>query len=457
MNRQEIEERLLEFHSNLEIQKYLLKLRTPSFFDIIGMSRIEATHSNVLAWLFSKNFHGIPMCGLMTIIAKRMISQQPMNGIQLDILSNLSSLQIEKVETEVSIDKDKKEESIDKKTAKKAEARRMDIVIRCALGGKPYIIVIENKVDSKEHNEQTQAYYDYINSRPEYQEAGKVFLYLTPLSGVDLEEKVSKRTVPECVCKEYVQICYQDIMDQILTPLVKVGDLDSRSTWLIREYIKCLGPTENKEQEPDELMKETAPMALDRETGVLLRGFWMKNKDLIMVLKELNAADKEGNEVKNMDSGAQELLRAFWKENKDLIMVLMEVIAADTKQTLSDREAARSFIRMEKYQFIIEYRGNTYGPYLRNSKNCLAVKAIEIYAKANPSFTATYIQNAMPECSGIFDKKMRSDRTAEIKCANNTKFWVKNDCYSIDTKTGAYGSYLKSVIQTLKDLEFTIL
>lgn len=156
------------------------------------------------------------------------------------------SLQIDSLadkQTEYSLCDYAKNYSIDKK-------ERLDIYLRYNLanaikksGNKVIEIFIENKVLSKEHNQQTQKYYDTCVDR---RKALQLFIYLSPISQRELSNYAGipedmKPTGSDCSGNPvYVHICYQDILDKVILPLIEEKQMNNRDAVILEEYASCL-------------------------------------------------------------------------------------------------------------------------------------------------------------------------------------------------------------------------
>jgi hypothetical protein len=122
-------------------------------------------------------------------------------------------------------------------------------------------------VYSSEHKHQTQRYYDFIVEK--YHNYSNLFVYLTPVSNLELENI----DVPQCECKDYNQINYQLILDKVLTPLL-LEQLDGTTKYFIEDYIMALTIPVNK--------NTYKYMAISAKESELLTLFWEQNQDLIL-------------------------------------------------------------------------------------------------------------------------------------------------------------------------------
>ncbi len=135
-------------------------------------------------------------------------------------------------------------------------------------------IIIENKVESKENNDQTNNYFNHFEK---LKSSGEqiIYVYLTPISASQLMDL----TEPECNCKNYIHINYQYLVDYLLEPALD-QNISSKTKNIITEYLKSLSQlsiNDDIEEHKQELI-----MALGNEERILLSNFWQKNQKLIM-------------------------------------------------------------------------------------------------------------------------------------------------------------------------------
>jgi len=141
---------------------------------------------------------------------------------------------------------------------------RLDIYIELTItiAEQPYDIklIVENKVESKENNDQTHRYF-------------KHFL-----------------TEAECSCKEFIQINYQSIVDYLIEPALKLN-ISEWTKNILTEYLNSLSqPAINNETDTH---KQELIMALGNEERKLLASFWNKNQKLILASLYAISSDPE--------------------------------------------------------------------------------------------------------------------------------------------------------------------
>lgn len=305
ITREKVEEWLMQFHSNQATRAIIRKINQNSILDIYGIARSETHHSKFLAWLFnpneSHNTGELALRKLLNIAVRRGLEQ---NNQSKDFLwvkkrvltsASLSSTSTSNVQVLT--------ESYVEAQGKKGAKGRIDILVsNLALGGKLINIIIENKIYSNEHDEQTTTYFEGINQKFSSQNDINIFLYLTPKSNWEMP----KEDGPSCTCKGFIEINYQDILTEVLTSILE-EPISSATRIAIEDYIHCI-------TSPSIHSKNYNSMATDKETDAMLKKFWDTNEELI--LAAINAFATSGEKKYKGISKAQKAIAEF-VDNKD--------------------------------------------------------------------------------------------------------------------------------------------
>lgn len=272
ITRQNVETWLMQFHSNKATRAIIHKIYKNSILDIYGIARSETHHSKFLAWLFNPNESHetgeLALRKLLNIAIRRGLEQNNeskvfqwfKNAVLTSAFSSCFPASNDvQVQTEANI------VCKDKKNSK----GRIDILVsNLDLGEESINIIIKNKIKPNKHNEQTNTYYDGIKQK--FPDQKNLFLYLIPKS----EWEMPKGNGPSCSCKEFIEINYQDILTEILDPLLE-EHISSATRIAIEDYIHCItSPSINS--------KNYNSMAIDKETNEMLKKFWDANQDLIL-------------------------------------------------------------------------------------------------------------------------------------------------------------------------------
>jgi hypothetical protein len=267
---------ICNFNKNKELKS---KYSSKSFSEILLVNRSEASHSSFLAWMLNplqnESLKEFPIKKLLDIIILRQrqfqIKEPLFNEVSKFTLKNI------KIETEKYLKIKRKKKSTRKFVDLYIELKEKECVIK---------IIIENKVSSKEHNEQTVDYYKYfVENRKENEIL--LFIYLTPTSTLEL----NKLTETECVSKEYIQINYQDIVDYIIEPAIKLN-ISERTKFILSEYLSSLSrPSFHRIDKPNQ--KQDFFMAIGQKEKKMLENFWKDNENLILSAMYANSINPE--------------------------------------------------------------------------------------------------------------------------------------------------------------------
>ena len=275
----QIRDEIIKFKNDPDFQKLENFYYSKSFSEILGVSRREISHSGFLAWLLgnleSHNLGEFPIKKFLDIILK--FSNDKLKSRHSDLFNSFvtEDYLIERlfVKPEYSI----------------KNVGRLDIYIELTLliSGKTKSIklIIENKVESRENNDQTNSYFNFFNPS-ENDDNIIIYVYLTPISTLELIEL----TEPECNCKEFIQINYQSIVDYLIEPALN-QNISTRTQNILTEYLKSLSQP-SIDEEADGHKKELI-MALGNEERKLLSSFWEKNQKLILASLYAISSDPE--------------------------------------------------------------------------------------------------------------------------------------------------------------------
>ena len=296
LTEQDIKDLIIKFNLDESINDLKRYYSTPTTWEIINQSRKETRHTQFLAWFFgNKDFNADPNAGpikkLIVLLLKwanmqenAAFDEELANSIYSQSLSILSY----NVITEYPI--------IIKPTSEDKPAYGagdIDIVVRCVARVNNMVrninIAIENKIGAPETTKcfikndtrqskpnktilyQTEAYYQYITEK--YKDDINLFVFLKP-TDCNLED-VERA---ECKCDKYIQINYQELLDNIIQPVCDQKDISVENKYRLKDYIKTLGkPAETD----DDTNKNIIIMAMEQKERELLTTFFKNNEDLI--------------------------------------------------------------------------------------------------------------------------------------------------------------------------------
>lgn len=297
-----VRELMTSYHKSItQVRRFYER---PSYMGLLNVGRKELPHSSFVSWLFdSATFNqscpDSPIMHLLDIAVKRANQQNKIgdnNAISTSLSDSIYGRLISISSTSCCL-----EEVIDK--------RRCDIVIRCKIKGseRDLNICIENKVLSSEHTSQTEAYEQYYSND---ENADWLFLFLTPLPSVELDDYYSLSKKERCISEKFIQINYQDLLDYVLEPLINSVDKNSQVYFILDDYINTL-----RYPVMEDNYKKRTIMAIGEQETKLLNDFWEGNHELIELALEAmscnpNLADDVRKEAENTYKSVKSLQTA---------------------------------------------------------------------------------------------------------------------------------------------------
>ncbi|MEQ8554577.1 MAG: PD-(D/E)XK nuclease family protein [Cyclobacteriaceae bacterium] len=339
-----IRDMIIEFNNDPIVQSLNSLYETKSFSEIINSSRKELVHSAFIAWVLNPNeshgFGSFPIRKLLELSVGKGIKKK---GLIMPYQDSILVSDYELVEIEVQTERAIK------------NVGRLDIYIEAELAVTDAIlnlrIIIENKVTTKEHKDQTNRYFEYFENRKKENDLN-IYVYLTPLPTLELDQLEE----PECSCKEYIQINYQQIADYLLQPTLN-KDVSEHNRYLIKEYLASLSqPSFNPEEETP---KQELIMALGNEERELLTKFWNKNQKLIYASlyaisvdpnQNQDDIDRAKNALENLSGGNKDRSRytIYWNSEPVYKAFRKSDIGVNTVNVLQDQ----NMIDDEVFQFL---------------------------------------------------------------------------------------------------------
>jgi uncharacterized membrane protein len=262
--------------------------------EIFAVSRKELTHSSFLAWLFATSSnHGLGTAPLVQLLELYVLKsrEQKKNWITDELLNAIITRDFY-----ISGCTSVTEKAVVTPNAK----GRADIVLTSEihfpnLSLNKLKIVIENKVYSNEHSNQTQKYFDYYESIKGEKEK-VLYIYLTPLT-----------SIADANCPEFIHVTYQDLLDHVFEPIRRLSDISQRTQFILNEYISSLSIPVDVIEDSNVTHIQTSILAIGMEEKELLKAFWDKNKELIKAALIAISSDDD-NEA---PAETQELLQMF--------------------------------------------------------------------------------------------------------------------------------------------------
>lgn len=347
----QIRDMIIDFKNDPNSQRLENFYYSKSFSEILGVSRREMSHSSFISWLLnnseSHNLGNFPIRKFLDIIIK----------FSNDKLKNNIELYNSLITEDYKID----HLSVENEKVLEGSKKRLDIYVDFNLtlsssdqeknirdNQKHVKLVIENKVEAKEHGDQTNYYFEHF-SKIKDKGTEIIYIYLTPISTLDLLELEE----PECACKEFIQLNYQALVDYLIEPALKqnVSDITKH---ILNEYLISLSQPSIEEDKNKH------------------------KKELIMAL---------GNEERK-------LLTSFWEKNEKLILAALYAISSDPEQedeTREDIKNALSSLSKPKDYTKYNFKGQKLG------KNRLVLAVIKDFTEKNPGLTYEDLKKEFPD------------------------------------------------------------
>lgn len=346
---------IADFYQDPDFEELKRLYLTKSFPEILAVDRLEQIHSAFLAWLLDmKESHGLgdfPIKQFLKILVRRDrkqgLSRHDNNNANNNAgITSTKNIYVEILNedftiTEMYVTREKPAQTEDRKG-------RMDILINMkAIFPKKternIHIVIENKVYSKEHDNQTQKYFEYIIK--EFSTDVCLFVYLTPLPKRDLDN-LNK---PQCINLKYIQTNYQDLLDYILEPALK-KDISMRNRFVIEEYIHSLSLPAIDINSSSKTINLNTIMAMSDNTKKLLNAFWEKNEPLLMAAlsslvettDDQNIKDKVGAAIPALNQRDKTCYEFNGKSDLGKMDLVTEVVSEILKR-ISARDCNRLY------------------------------------------------------------------------------------------------------------------
>lgn len=289
-----IKQLLKDFNNDQNVQKLLARYRRKSVSEIYGVARRELSHSSFLAWLFdSQADHGLGALACNKLMIMLASSENGNYPILNQFLVGQQMLRNEVI-TECTIDNG-----------------RTDIIIIDKDNN--IRLIIECKVGAKETKKQTEPYYQteryYEVYEKEKDGRTNIYVYLTP-NGADSPK-----------CKKFIHINYQEIIDDILNPMLKDENLSPRTKFIIDDYILALEkPAEEFDENNNNKTKKNIIMGEGKEYRELLKKFWNNNNKLIIeCLQSLSESDD--SEIATNASEALKVTKTLSKKTKKRLQI----------------------------------------------------------------------------------------------------------------------------------------
>lgn len=284
LTEQDIKDLIIKFNLDESINDLKRYYSTPTTWEIINQSRKETRHTQFLAWFFgNKDFNAdpnaVPIKKLIVLLLK-WANMQENAAFDEELANSIYSQSLSILSYNVTPEYDILVEPYGEGD--------IDILVSCVAKvndvERNINIAIENKIGAPETTKkrfgkdgtettlyQTKAYYQYITK--EYKDDINLFVFLKPTDR-DLENVKQA----ECKCDKYIQINYQELLDNIIQPVCDQKDISVENKYRLKDYIKTLGKPAETDEDTN---KNIIIMAMNQKERELLTIFFKNNEDLI--------------------------------------------------------------------------------------------------------------------------------------------------------------------------------
>lgn len=465
---EEILHKLQQFNCDRDVMRLNRFFSSSSILEALGVERSETKHSNFLHWLFSLpeiNTIGIssPIMHLLDVIVRRAEQQSikldDHDQLKKDIITRKLKVSIDEVKTEVETTG----------VRYNNQTGRIDIWIKLKCSGVNYNMIhicIENKIWTNEHDDQTIKYFTYITGdktfskdivfdqkyqKPIDKGDKPIFVFLTPSSEYEMKNNWKK----QCICNKYIRINYQDIVSEVLSPLLDDDTTPNSIITKIDQYVRSLGiPSGKSNTTKDPTKVSQSIMAVNEETKLLAQKIFDNYDDLIIKMIVTSSNDP--------------LLKVF-KEQHDAFFTKLLYILAQSEE---------NEYNYYRYQFLLlRLSGKDKNFFVKDGDNYYIVSQTDLAIR----FAQAYYKNIRKSCNkedeeiitlnndfknirkrGLFikDKKIDKDIKKFVQLDSNANIYMPKDIWG-NKKTGE--GYMKKMVEMVKrtniidpNIKFTI-
>lgn len=280
------EKLLMMFNRNISKNTELLDyIGRNNLFEMIGKARNEGVHSRFISELLAGSFFNEEsrestlhhFLDLLLYRAEKENKATEINeALRKAILSRSVFFQNEGCECELLVKDYQKKYNVNKgKSVDKGD--RIDIYLRYRLENKvarrdTLEVFIENKVYSSEFDDQTVRYHEACDNGGRIRPF-QLFVYLTPQPLRDMDQYYSLDSKQKPVCPNYIHICYQDLIDYVIEPLLTDYSVESEKKAKLLEYVSCLELPAMPDKDSSVSSKELSIMAISSKEKELVHLF----------------------------------------------------------------------------------------------------------------------------------------------------------------------------------------
>ncbi len=342
-----IKDQIIDFYNDELFQKINAYYGKKTLFNILKIERNEKRHSAFLAWLLDiKGSHGLgeePFRRFMRLLSKQ---DDKYNNPFLYGNYRIANMEVE-TERPAKI--------------KNCKTRYVDVDMEFGFTvnkvDEPVFvhIILENKVYTEEHDEQTDFYCKWAFEEQEISKKNKWII------GVFLSPELTEKCAGDTDDFEYVKITYDDILKYVIEPLL-AQEMPAETRVILSDYVINLcqpWKVKNDDDKKASTDKDTI-LAMSRESKENFDSLYKKFKDLMDSALFANCYDdkrilkKEKEEalkrvfqsdfeiIKSNTENGIELLKSLWTANEMLITMVFDTVF-EKNYTSEDEETSEQY------------------------------------------------------------------------------------------------------------------
>lgn len=323
MSDNNIKSEIINFYNDPLYQELNAYYSKKTIFNILKIERNENRHSAFLAWLLNVNVnHQLgdePIKKFMRLLAMK-------DDKYIDPFL-VGKYQIENMEVETERCTDVK---------KNNKPRRVDVDIEFSYtldkdkkDDEPkYVhVILENKVYTKEYEDQTDDYYKWAARENKESNKNKSVI------GVFLSPELTEKCAGDSDKFKYIKITYDDILKFVFEPLLSL-EMPNETRALLTDYVINLGqPVRSKDDDENEKGNEDTILAVSNSNKTCFIEIYDNHRTLLDAsLYVVNCNKKEQLKIafggKELDKAFLEnnktLLNDFWEANKRMLRMIFD-------------------------------------------------------------------------------------------------------------------------------------
>ena len=251
---------IIQFYNSQALHRLQSLSCRETFLEVCGKRTSETAHTAFLKWLFeNKEFSRLPLSPTITFIRLYSLKahQQPKihtysNKLLEDLLKKFRTGEIKSIE-----------KIIVRTEVPTTDRRFVDLELLVTLSNDNKLrCCIENKLYTKEHDKQCDAYYTFYENKSITDNIPNIYIFLSP-------DEDNSTTNPH-----YVHILYQELYDSVLFPLYEYfrEHHSNRSISYLKEYIDTLTSFS--------LEQNFSPIVMSNEYKELLQEIYNNHRDI---------------------------------------------------------------------------------------------------------------------------------------------------------------------------------